>query len=403
VRCFRFLLTLLALSLAAACQSTQVAPIDTAHQPLALAPDERKLWDEAQHVQRRIEAIGLVYTNVELEAYIHSVAVRLVADQLQNPGLELKVRVLREPYRNAFVLPNGTFYITTGMLACLDNEAELAFLLGHETTHYTHRHLLKEKRGASNRKVWVDIFGGTSVLVGLGPILGEISSTWATSAFFGYSQELETEADEHGLEEMVQTGYDPQASLTVFKYLGEEEELDSLVTKERDLTHPRMKERVDHCRELLVTRYGAAVVEPGRRINQDEYYAQIQQLLLDNAALDEAAGRPEFARRAVDKYVARWPDCAPGYFSRGEICRRSQDPNVRAQGQAAYREAVRLDPGYAEPHRELGLLYRSEGQLQEARDEFAAYAALSTQAIDTRTILRYVSELDAELAASPAP
>ncbi len=153
------------------------------------------------------------------------------------------------------------------------------------------------------------------------PAFREVGSAWATSAILGYSRELETEADEQGLEEVVEAGYDPSAVFRVFEYLREEEEQDGEAAKHRPATHPEISERVAHCRELLATRYADAIAAGGR-IGRDEYLAHIPQVLLDNAALDEAANRLEFARRAVDKYIAEWPDRAPGYFARGELCQQ---------------------------------------------------------------------------------
>ena len=390
------------LTLAAGCQSTNVAPFGAGTKTIALETDEQKMWKDAERVERRIEEVGLVYSNAELEAYIHSVAVRLVTNQLENPEVELRVRVLRGSYRNAWTFPNGVFYITTGMLACLDSEAELAFVLGHETTHFIRRHSLKETRSVANRNVWVNVLGGTSTVVGLGPVFGEIGSVWATSAILGYSRELENEADEQGLEELVEAGYDPSAVLRVFEYLREEDELEGETVKRQPSTHPQMSERVAHCRELLATRYAATAV-PGRRINRDEYLAHVQQVLLDNAAIDEAANRLDFARRAVDKYIAQWPDSAPGYFARGELCRRDHGRDAAMQVEAAYQGAARLDSCFAEPHRELGLLYRLEGRLREARDEFADYLVLAPNAVDVRIIQRYVDELGAEMALPTPP
>ena len=400
MRYSRLLPLFVILTLAVGCQSTNVAPFGAGAKTVALETDEQKMWKDAERLEHRIEEVGLVYSNAELAAYIHSVAVRLVTNQLENPEAELKVRVLRAPYRNAWTFPNGVFYVTIGMLACLDSEAELAWVLGHETTHFIRRHSLKETRSAANKSVWVNVLGGTSTAVGLGPVFGEIGSVWATSAILGYSRELENEADEQGLEELVEAGYDPSAVLRVFEYLREEDEREGETTKRRPATHPQTSERVAHCRELLATRYAAAAV-PGRRINRDEYLTHIQQVLLDNAAIDEAAGRLDFARRAVDKYIAQWPDRAPGYFARGELCRRDRGPEAAAQAETAYQEAARHDSCFAEPYRELGLLYRLEGRLKEARDEFSNYVALAPKAMDVRIIQRYVDELGVETTMPP--
>jgi beta-barrel assembly-enhancing protease len=389
--------------MAVACQSTGVAPIDTTRQPLALEPDERRLWDEAQRAERRIEDAGLVYSNADLEVYIESVAVRLTGQRLGSSGPEVKVRVLRIPYREAFVFPNGVFYITTGMLACLDNEAELAVVLGHETTHFIRRHALMESRSAANKEVWVNIFAGTTGAVGLSPVVRAIGYTWATSAILGYSRDLESEADEQGLEELVRAGYDPAPSVQVFEYLRQEDELEETRFSTQSSTHPQAQDRIQHYRELLATQYAAMANEPGRRINREQYLARVRSVLLDNAALDIAIGRLEFAQFAVDKHITRWPYSAPGYFYLGEIWRRRHVSGALLQAETAYREGARLDPGYAEPHRELGLLYRVDGRLYEARDEFAMYVALDPTAIDARIFQGYLCELDAELAGPATP
>src|SRR6266478_1438269 len=182
------------LTSALGCQSTNVAPFGAGAKTVALETDEQKMWKDAKRLERRLEEVGAVYSNTELEAYIHSVAVRLVTNQLENPEVELKVRVIRAPYRNAWTFPNGTFYVTTGMLACLDSEAELAWVLGDETTHFIRRHSLKEMRSTANKNAWVNVFGSAPAVILLGPVFGEVGSVWATSAILGYSRELENEA-----------------------------------------------------------------------------------------------------------------------------------------------------------------------------------------------------------------
>jgi predicted Zn-dependent protease len=403
VRICRYLFILASLTVAVGCESTRVAPIDTKHGSLALDGDERKMWDEARHVERRIEEAGLVYSNAELEAYIETVIVRLVSDRLEHPETEFKVRVLCVPDRNAFVFPNGVVYITTGMLACMDNEAELATVLGHETTHFLRRHQLKQTRIEDNKRKWVTVLGGTTMLVGLGPIVDEIGSSWATSAILGYSRDLENEADEQGLEELVRAGYDPSVSVRVFEYLREEDQLESAVYRTKDETHPQDQDRIDHYRELLKTRHADVSQQPSRIINREEYLAQIRQLLLDNAQLDLKVKRPEFAEKSIEKYIALWPDYPRGYFACGELYRHRQTAESRARAEAAYQEAARRDPNYPEPHRELGLLYRAEGRLGDACEELTIYLVLRPQAADSRTIQRYVDELDAELTHVSAP
>ena len=241
------------------------------------------------------------------------------------------------------------------------------------------------------------------MLVGLGPIFEALGSAWAESAVLGYSRDLENEADSQGLEQLVKAGYDPAASLKVLEYLREEEELEGVSTRDRDSTHPGIQERIDHTRELLASRYNVIAQDSERRINRNEYLGHVRQVLLDNAVLDQDVGRLDFAQRAVDKYLAAWPDSAPGYFMRGEICRRRHTAGSQEQAEAAYRRATQLDPACTDPHRELGLLYRAESRWNEARDEFTVCITLSPQSTDVCIIQRYLAEAEAELSKTPGP
>ena len=85
----------------------------------------------------------LNYAELELEAYVNEVTQSLLPAEAKWQGLSLKVQVIQNPLLNAFVLPNGMMYVHTGLLARMDNEAQLAALLGHEITHVTHRHTIK--------------------------------------------------------------------------------------------------------------------------------------------------------------------------------------------------------------------------------------------------------------------
>lgn len=397
------LLALIVAGTMAGCQSTRVAPIDAGKGPFVLEKDEQKMWDEANRLELRIRQVGLEYSNEVLVAYLQSVATRLVGDQLGESGPQLQVRVLRMPFRGAFAFPNGVFYISTGMLSCFGDEAELATVLSHELTHFLRRHLLKEARSATNKELWVDIVGGATLLTGLAPLFAGIGASWANSALLGYSRELEYEADEGGLKLLVAAGYDVHATTRVFELLREEDELLAREFPRAPATHPRLQERLKHNAALLASLYKTASEESGRTRNREAYMAQIRQVLLDNAMLDVDERRLDFAARAVERYIAEWPDSAPGYFYSGEIvrCRREADAPVKAE--AAYREAIRLDPSFADPHRELGLLLRAAGKLGEARHEFAAYVALAPKAVDAGIFRGYLKELDTAIAKSPVP
>jgi predicted Zn-dependent protease len=152
------------------CASTRVPPFGQDVGASPQAPDERQLWADATQLEARVYGRGFAYEDAELEAYIDAVAGSLLGARPATRGLSVRVRVLRDPFRNAFALPHGTVFVHTGMLARLENEAQLATLLGHEVVHFLHRHSLKEVRETRNRRaaaagvdMYVD-YGGIQLL-----------------------------------------------------------------------------------------------------------------------------------------------------------------------------------------------------------------------------------------------
>ena len=101
--------------------------------------DEKRLWNRSEEEERSIAKSGMLYQDRELEAYLNGVASKLQPPEAYE-RIPFRILVLKNPYCNAFALPNGYIYVHTGILARMDNEAQLATLLAHEMTHATHRH-----------------------------------------------------------------------------------------------------------------------------------------------------------------------------------------------------------------------------------------------------------------------
>ncbi len=387
--------------LLASCATTSLPSIGAEGKAFQMEEDEGELWRNAEQLERRLEKSGILYKDDKLEEYLNAVAQKLLDQNLETSGATPRMKVIQNPLLNAFALPHGTIYLHTGMLARMENEAQLASLLGHELTHFTHRHAVKEMRSARNRAAFLTVLQvmliGAGAAVGLGPVgemAGELTGLWGLASVRGYSRELETEADEEGLRAMIEAGYDANEAPKIFEHL--RQEMDERKVKEPFFfgTHPRLQERIENYPRLLGTRYTAQAMEEGRRKNSDEFLRSILHLLLDNAILDLEIGRYKTAQAAIEKHLKEQAHSARGHFLLGEVLRRSGqgDPHTQ-RAIAAYREAVRLDSTYPEPHRELGLLYRAQNDHEHARSEFERYLALSPTAVDAPIIRGYLEEL----------
>jgi len=120
-----------------ACATSSLPPIRDAN--VRLEEDEQRMWARVEQEQKKFDASGALYRDAELDAYLTG-----VARKLQPPAvlqvIPFRVAVVKNPWLNAFAMPNGALYIHSGLLARLDNEAQLAAVLGHEMVHVTHRH-----------------------------------------------------------------------------------------------------------------------------------------------------------------------------------------------------------------------------------------------------------------------
>jgi predicted Zn-dependent protease len=389
---------LLAVSLA--CASTRLKPMGTEPGRFRPEGDEARLWDDARGLQRRIDQSDSVYRDSALEAYVTGVARRVVAANLDSTAFAPRVRIFTNPLLNAFALPHGAVYVHTGILARLDNEAQLATLLGHELTHITNRHGLRELRSARNKHALAQIVSGVTTVAGvaalgagagsaLGSLTGSLADLWMVSAVLGYSRELESEADAGGLEAMTRAGYDPCEAPKLFEHLQRVYDPPSVPESYFYGTHPRLQVRLGNYLNLLGRRCIDAVPDSGPP-RRDDYPERMATLMLDNAVLDLRIGRINTADVAVSRHLEIRPGSPRGHFMRGEIERRRGRADLAI---AAYTEAGRLDVTYADPHRELGLLYRELGRGEDARAALQRYLDLSPAAVDAPIIDGYLTQL----------
>lgn len=165
-----------------------------------------------------------VYEDPALQRYVNEVGQSL-ATHSHRPQLTYRFTVLDSTEINAFALPGGYIYITRGLLAYLNSEAELAAVLGHEIGHVTARHSVRQQSSAQAASV------GAGLLSILVPQLGyaglnQTINLLGTALLRGYGREMELEADGLGAEYLARTGYDPNAMIAVIGTLKNQEIFD---------------------------------------------------------------------------------------------------------------------------------------------------------------------------------
>lgn len=167
------------------------------------------------------------YDNPELAAYVQQIGTQ-IASHSHRANLIYRFTVLDSQDVNAFALPGGYIYITRGLLAYLNSEAELAAVLGHEIGHVTARHSVRQQSTATATGLIGAVLAGASGVQGA----GDLANVASTAIVRGYGREHELEADRLGAEYLARSNYDPQAMLRVIRVLKDQESFEIQRAKE---------------------------------------------------------------------------------------------------------------------------------------------------------------------------
>ena len=170
-----------------------------------------------------------VYDDPALQQYVSEIGERL-AKSSHRPQLKYQFLVVDSPEINAFALPGGYIYITRGIIAYFNSEAELAGVLGHELGHVTARHSVQQISTAQAANIGVNILG-IFVPQARGAVGSNLINILGGALLSGYGREHELEADRLGAEYLARTAYDPQAMIKVVGVLKNQELFDAEVAK----------------------------------------------------------------------------------------------------------------------------------------------------------------------------
>jgi predicted Zn-dependent protease len=167
------------------------------------------------------------YDDEALQSYVNDLGQRIAA-RSHRPNLKYTFTVLDSDEVNAFALPGGYVYITRGIIAYLNNEAELVGVMGHEVGHVTARHAVRQQTGATAAGIGALLVG---VLTGSGD-LANAAGMAGSALISGYGRDMELEADGLGAEYLNRLGYDPKAMIDVVSLLKNQEMLEVQMARE---------------------------------------------------------------------------------------------------------------------------------------------------------------------------
>ncbi|HLP97900.1 MAG TPA: M48 family metalloprotease [Sideroxyarcus sp.] len=234
-----------------------------------------------------------VYANPALQSYVNRVGQK-IAEHSHRPNINYRFTVLDSPEINAFALPGGYIYITRGILAYLNSEAEMAAVLGHEVGHVTARHGVRQQSAAQAANIGISI---VSVLV---PELQtqngqNLTNLLGGALLSGYGRDHELESDRLGAQYLARTSYDPQAMIRVVGVLKNQELFDAEIAKQEGreprryhgtfATHPDNDTRLQ---QVVGEARGLTVANPAE--GREEFLKQTEGLVF-NDSVDEGIVR----------------------------------------------------------------------------------------------------------------
>jgi predicted Zn-dependent protease len=327
------------LGLPAACERV-VNPATGEAEYTTLGPAEERTIGRQQHPQV-LQEFGGAYQDEALQRYVEQIGERLVGVS-DIPGQDFTFTVLSSDLPNAFALPGGYVYVTRGLLALAENEAEVAGVLGHEIGHVAARHAAQRQTQATGAGILATLGTiGAAILGGetAAQLAQQVGGLGAEAWVAGYSRDQELEADDLGLEYMAEAGYDPRAMATFLSKLDEETELRRRLSgREGEAgfswfsTHPRTLERVERVAAEVAADAGAG------RLGREDYLERIDGLIYGE---DPVQGLVQ-GRRFVHPELGFAFEGPPGFRLRNLP---SAVVGGDGHGRAMTFDAVRVAPG----------------------------------------------------------
>jgi predicted Zn-dependent protease len=401
--------------------------------PLEVDDSEQQLLTNAASTEAQLARRGYVYDDRALRAAVTRVGL-LVAPKPTDPYLTYRFEVVRDVEPNAFTLPDGQVYVNTGLLAFLENEAMLAALLGHEVNHAAGHHGILSYRSARRKMT-------TSMV--LGPLTLGVGDYFFVRSIYGYSRDLEDEADLRGARAMVKAGYDPRQMAALFELLGQDREGERPEMKpSKWSTHSELKDRavavraavpglttgmnldrlmigkdsgfrrlvrragLDTATDLVSADFPRSAIALATRLAAEAPADAMPRLILGDARRTLGARASiEGEQAVVTNREKRAALRRRAYLTRDEsqeYLKESPEGQtaLRSNNEAALREydrALSLDSGLAEAHRGRGQALEALGRLKEAGQEYVLYLRLRPDAEDKPLIVERLRKITATL------
>jgi predicted Zn-dependent protease len=337
--CIRTILRIAPLAFLTACA---VNPATGARE-LSLIGEGREI-EMGREADGQVSAIYGLVDDADLQTYVSDIGRRLAAAS-ERPSLPWSFKVVDDPIVNAFALPGGFIYVTRGILANFDSEAELAGVLGHEIGHVTARHSVSQM---SRQQLQQGLLVGAMIFSETARQYGGLAAAGLQVLNLRYSRGDESESDELGLRYISRLQYDPDAMIGVFEMLAQVGGGGEGRLPEWQLTHPYPENREANMRSIIA----ASGMPRTGAVERDRFLDRIDGLVYAENPREGYFRGQRFLHPDLE-WELTFPSGWTGVNQRSAV--GAIAPNERAQ------VVLSVAEGAAEPAAELRDFLRQEG------------------------------------------
>lgn len=362
-----------------------------ANRPSFTDADEERM---AQENARAFEDSVPMWDDPLLDAYLTEITQKLVAVAHPRP-FRYRIRVVEDASVNAFTFGGGLLYVHAGLIARMENEAQLAMVIGHEIAHVTERHV----PGGIERGYGMQVLGQVAATAAqaTGVLGGEaLKVTYEYSmaaAINGHGRGQESEADEVGVDYLVKAGYDPREAPHTFEQLLKEYGDQAPLVNFFYGSHPTNVSRFERLTEIAATTYAGDLASRSLTVNTEEYKRRTREIVVATGVLDYESKRFNTARAMFEKAAPVDDSDATPHYYLGKIAMETGAGAAVDEAIAHLTQATRADPAFAPAHLELGVAHYRKKDNGRAITSFERYLELAPDAEDRTRVEQMIREL----------
>lgn len=311
--------------------------------------------------------------------YLSGVGQKL-AGASHRPDMPYSFRAVNANHVNAYAFPGGSIAVTRGMVVEMENEAELAGLMGHEVGHVAARHAAQQ---AGKTLVAQAVIAGGAVYAstrqaGLGDVVAGLGSLGAGALLAHYSRDNERESDELGMEYMTRTGHNPEGMAGLMDVLRSKSKSRPSAMELMFSTHPPSEERYQTARRRADQEYAPYKNAPVHRERFMDETAPIHRLkpsIIEQQKGEREMGRKDYA--AAEDHFRSALDKTPDDYTANVLLGKSLMAQERVQeAKRFFDRAGNIYPQEAQSRHLSGITALHSGDYRSAYEDFDRYEKL---------------------------